>query len=185
MTNFRSLADILLLLGRVLGHPSSLRPTRPPEPSKHPQASHPSLEVYRGPEVLDVTRRVEGAFLELRLEQDCLKKALWPQTESLVVLHDIRGRFGKLECAAAPEAARIKDLAAASDAVAEIHAGYDVAGAAFKVILLAVFGLDEIVPGAVEQRVAASAAGQPRAGSLSYVLRNFNLEFALISHYGE
>ena len=35
------------------------------------------------------------------------------------------------------------------------------AGIAFKVVLLAVFGLDEIFPGPAEQRVAASAAGQP------------------------
>jgi hypothetical protein len=55
----------------------------------------------------------------------------------------IRGRAGKLRCVAAPESSRIKDLAAASDAVAEIHAGYYVvAGTAFKVVLLAVFGLD-------------------------------------------
>jgi hypothetical protein len=93
-----------------------------------------------------------------------------------VVLHDIRGRFGKLRRVGAPESARIKDLAAASDAVTEIHAGYGVARTAFKVVLLAAFGLDEIVPGATEQ---------PRGAALAYVLRTFNLEFALISHYGE
>jgi hypothetical protein len=75
MTNVRSEADILLLLGRVLGHVSSLTPIRPPEPSKHGRTSHPPLEAYRGPEVLDVTRRVEGAFLELRLERDLSKKS--------------------------------------------------------------------------------------------------------------
>jgi hypothetical protein len=78
-----------------------------------------------------------------------------------VVLHDIRGRFGKLRRVAAPESARIKDLAAASDASTEIHAAYFVAGTAFKVVLLAVFGLDEIFPSATEQRVAATAVGQP------------------------
>jgi hypothetical protein len=92
---------------------------------------------------------------------------------------------GKLRRVAAPESARIKDLAAASDAVTEIHAGYGVAGTAFKVALLAVFGLDEIVPGADEQRLAARAVGQTRGAALPYVLRTFNLEFALISHYGE
>jgi hypothetical protein len=35
------------------------------------------------------------------------------------------------------------DLAGASDAVAETHAGYVVAGIAFKIVLLAVFGFDE------------------------------------------
>ncbi len=44
--------------------------------------------------------------------------------------------------APAPLVSRIKDLAAASAAGAEIHAGYVVAGTAFKVLLLAVFGLD-------------------------------------------
>src|SRR5829696_2858268 len=78
MTNFRSVADILLLLGRVLGHLSSLIPIRPPEPSKHGRTSHPPLEAYRGPEVLDVTRRVEGAFLELHLKRDCLKSLASP-----------------------------------------------------------------------------------------------------------
>jgi hypothetical protein len=102
-----------------------------------------------------------------------------------VILHDIRGRFGKLRRVAAPEPARIKDLAAASDAITEIHAGNGVTGIAFKVVLLAVFDLDEIFPGAIEQRVAARATRQPRAGSLPYVLRTFNLEFALISHDGE
>jgi hypothetical protein len=83
-----------------------------------------------------------------------------------VVLHHIRGRSGKLRRVAAPQSARIKDLAAASDALAEIHAGYVVAGTAFKVALLAIApGLDEIVPGAAEQRVAARSAGQPRAGA--------------------
>ena len=69
----------------------------------------------------------------------------------------------------------------------EICAGYVVAGTAFKVVLLAVFvfGLDEIVPGAAEQRVADRAAGQPRGAAIPYVLRTFNLQFALISHYGE
>ncbi len=76
-----------------------------------------------------------------------------------MVLHDIRGRFGKIRRVAAPESARIKDLAAASDAVTEIHAGYVVAGTAFKVLLLAVFGLDESVPGAAEQRVAPGPLG--------------------------
>jgi hypothetical protein len=103
-----------------------------------------------------------------------------------VVLHHIRGRSGKLRRVAAPQSARIKDLAAASDAVAEIHAGYVVAGTAFKVALLAIApGLDEIVPGVAEQRVAARSAGQPLGAALPYVLRTFNLEFALISHYGE
>jgi hypothetical protein len=102
-----------------------------------------------------------------------------------MVLHDIRGRFGKLRRVAAPEPARIKDLAAASDAVTEIHAGNGVPGIAFKVVLLAVFDLDEIVPCAGEQRVAARATGQPRGAALPYVLRTFNLQFALISHYGE
>ena len=78
-----------------------------------------------------------------------------------------------------------KNLAAASDAVAEIHAGYVVAGTAFKVVLLAVFGLDEIVPGAAGSRLATRAAGQPRGVALPYVLRTFNPEFALISHYGK
>jgi hypothetical protein len=45
--------------------------------------------------------------------------------------------------------------------IAEIHAGYGVAGPAFKVVLLAVFGLDELVSGGAEQCVSASAAGQP------------------------
>jgi hypothetical protein len=99
-----------------------------------------------------------------------------------VVLHDIRGRFRKLRRVTAPASARIKDLAAASDAVAEIHASYVVAGNAFKVVLLAVSCLDEVVPGAAEQRVAARAAGQTRGAALPYVLRTFNLEFALISH---
>jgi hypothetical protein len=40
----------------------------------------------------------------------------------------------------------------------------------FKVVLLAVFSLDEIVPGAAEQRVVARAAGQPRGAALPYVL---------------
>ena len=35
------------------------------------------------------------------------------------------------------------DLAAASGAVAETHAGYVVAGIAFKIVLFAVFGFDE------------------------------------------
>jgi hypothetical protein len=41
----------------------------------------------------------------------------------------------------------------ASDAIAEIHAGYVVAGTAFKVVLRAAFGIDEIVSGTAEQRV--------------------------------
>ena len=63
-----------------------------------------------------------------------------------------RGHSGKLRCVAAPESSRIKDLAAASDAVAEkIHAGYYVVtGTAFKVLLLAVFGPDGIGPCADE-----------------------------------
>jgi hypothetical protein len=66
----------------------------------------------------------------------------------------------KVQCVAATEAARRTDLAAASGAVAEIHASYVVAGIAFKVVLLAVFGIDEIVPCAGEQRVAATAAAR-------------------------
>ena len=77
-----------------------------------------------------------------------------------MVLHHIRGRSGKLRRVAAPQSARIKDLAAASDAVAEIHASYVVAGNAFKVVLLAVSCLDEVVPGAAEQCVAARAAAR-------------------------
>ena len=46
----------------------------------------------------------------------------------------------ELQCVAAPEAARRTDLAAARDLVAEIYAGYVVAGTAFKVVLRAVFG---------------------------------------------
>jgi hypothetical protein len=69
--------------------------------------------------------------------------------------------------------------------IAEVHAGDGVAGPAFKVVLLADFGLDESVPGGAEQWVAARAAGQPRGAALGYVLRIFNLEFALMSHYGE
>jgi hypothetical protein len=102
-----------------------------------------------------------------------------------VVIHDIRERSGKLRRVAAPFVARTKDLAVASDVVAEIHAGYGVAGPAFEVVLLAVFGLDENVPGAAEQRVAARAAGQPRGATLPYVSRTFNLEFARISHHGK
>jgi hypothetical protein len=99
-----------------------------------------------------------------------------------VVLHDIRGRFGKLRRVTAPASTRIKDLATASYAVAEIHARDVVTGSAFKVVLLAVSCFDESVPGAAEQAVAAGAAGQPRGAALPYVLRSFNLEFALISH---
>jgi hypothetical protein len=49
---------------------------------------------------------------------------------------------------------------AASNAVAEIHACYVVAGNAFKVVLLSVFGLDESVPGGADQCVAARAAAR-------------------------
>jgi hypothetical protein len=82
MTNFRSVADILLLLGCVLGHLSCLTPARPPESSKHGRTSHPLLEAYRGPEVLDVTRRVEGAFCELRLERGCLRSLASPKPKA-------------------------------------------------------------------------------------------------------
>jgi hypothetical protein len=56
----------------------------------------------------------------------------------------------------APGAARRNDLAVASEAVAEIYAGYVLAGTAFKVVLRADFGLCEIVTGAALQRVIPS-----------------------------
>jgi hypothetical protein len=91
----------------------------------------------------------------------------------------------ELRRVAAPEAARRTDLAAAGDAVAEIYAGFVVAGTAFEVVLQAAFSLDGIVPAAALQCVTFSAAGQLRGAALPWVLRTFNLEFAPISHYGE
>ena len=86
----------------------------------------------------------------------------------------IRGRAGKLRCVAAPESSRIKDLAAASDAVAEIHAGYYVvAGTAFKVVLLAVFGLDVNRPR--RRRVARRYQGRRAAARCGPSVRFANL----------
>jgi hypothetical protein len=70
---------------------------------------------------------------------------------------------------AAQEAARRTDPAAAGDAVAEIYAGFVAAGTAFKVVLRAVFGLDGIVPAAL-QRITFRAAGQLRGAALPWVL---------------
>jgi hypothetical protein len=67
---------------------------------------------------------------------------------------------GTFRSVAAPEAARSADFAAASDADVEIHARFFVAGTAFKAVLLAVFGLDEILP--AEQRVTPRAAEKSR-----------------------
>jgi hypothetical protein len=59
----------------------------------------------------------------------------------------------------APGAARRNDLAVASDPVAEIYAGYVLAGTAFKVVLRTAFGLCEFVTGAALQRVTPRAVG--------------------------
>jgi hypothetical protein len=92
----------------------------------------------------------EGEFCDLRRERPS-KKPRHPQT--------IRGRSGTFRRVAAPEAARRADFAATSDPVAEIYAGYVVAGTAFKVVLRADFGLDATGPGAAEQRVAPGPPG--------------------------
>ena len=85
----------------------------------------------------------------------------------------------ELRAVAPPEAARRTELAAAGAAVAEIYAGFVVAGTAFKVVLRAALGLDGIVTGGALQRVAP---GPPRDATLPYGLQTFNLEFAPISH---
>jgi hypothetical protein len=92
----------------------------------------------------------EGEFCELRRERPS-KKSRQPQT--------IRGRSGTFRHVPAPEAAQRNDLAVASDAVAEICAGYVLAGTAFKVVLRAAFGLCEILSGAALQRVTPRAVG--------------------------
>jgi hypothetical protein len=97
----------------------------------------------------------EGEFCELRRERPS-KKRRQPQT--------IRGRSGTFRRVAALEAARRADFPAASDADAEIHASFFVAGTAFKVVLLAVFGPDEILP--AEQRVPPRAAEKSRTSRL-------------------
>jgi hypothetical protein len=65
----------------------------------------------------------------------------------------------ELRRVAAPELARRTDLAAASASLAVIQAGFVVAGTAFKVVLRAAFGLDGIVTGGAEQRVAPGPPG--------------------------
>jgi hypothetical protein len=87
----------------------------------------------------------------------------------------------ELRRVAAPEAARRTDLAAASDGVAESYAGNIHAGTAFKVVLRAVFGLDEVATGGAEQRVAPGPPGncgvrpfRKFCESLTYNLRSFH-----------
>ena len=71
----------------------------------------------------------------------------------------------ELQRVAAPEAYRRTDLAVAGDAVAEINAGFVVAGTEFEVVLRAVFGLDGIVPAAL-RRITFRAAGLRRGAAI-------------------